>query len=108
MIHFNETGSHSNSLSTERFYDRSLRKGKHKIFLGMAPGVGKTYRMLQEAHQLRREGVDVVIGFLETHGRKETAQNAAGLEVVPQKKLFAVLWRSQKWIPMQFWRDRPS
>ncbi|MFM6281499.1 MAG: sensor histidine kinase KdpD, partial [Dolichospermum sp.] len=49
------------------------RRGKHKIFIGMAPGVGKTYKMLEEGHQLKQEGIDVVIGVLETHGRKETA-----------------------------------
>ncbi len=59
------------------------KQGKHKIFLGMAPGVGKTYRMLEEAQCLRREGFDVVIGVLETHGRRETALKAEGLEAVP-------------------------
>lgn len=44
------------------------KRGEHKIFIGMAPGVGKTYKMLEEAHQLKAEGVDVVIGILETHG----------------------------------------
>ena len=63
------------------------RRGKHKIFIGMAPGVGKTYRMLEEAHALKREGIDVVIGLLETHGRKETAQKAEGLEIIPRKQL---------------------
>ena len=43
---------------------RSARRGKHKIFIGMAPGVGKTYRMLEEAHALKREGIDVVIVLL--------------------------------------------
>jgi len=61
------------------------RRGKHKIFIGMAPGVGKTFRMLEEGHQLRQEGIDVVIGLLETHGREETAQKAIGLEKVPLK-----------------------
>ena len=58
------------------------KRGKHKVFIGMAPGVGKTYRMLEEGQQLKAEGVDVVIGLLETHGRKETADKAIGLEVV--------------------------
>lgn len=61
----------------------SQRRGKHKIFIGMAPGVGKTYRMLEEGHALKQEGIDVVIGLLETHGRKETAEKAEGLEVIP-------------------------
>ncbi len=66
---------------------RPARRGKHKIFIGMAPGVGKTFRMLDEAHALKREGIDVVIGLLETHGRKETAQKAVGLEVIPRKEI---------------------
>ena len=67
-------------------YKRSKqRSGKHKLYIGMAPGVGKTYRMLEEAHQLREEGIDVVIGLLETHGREETAEKAIGLEFVPKK-----------------------
>jgi two-component system, OmpR family, sensor histidine kinase KdpD len=64
------------------------RRGKHKIFIGMAPGVGKTYKMLEEAHQLKEEGIDVVIGVLETHGRAETAQKAVGLEIIPRKAYF--------------------
>ncbi len=69
-------------------YERSLsRRGKHKIFIGMAPGVGKTYRMLEEGHGLKKEGIHVVIGLLETHGRKETAQKAEGLEIVPRKEI---------------------
>jgi two-component system sensor histidine kinase KdpD len=53
----------------------------------MSPGVGKTFKMLEEAHQLKRDGVDVVIGLLETHGRKETAEKAEGLELVPRQKI---------------------
>ena len=49
-------------------------RGKHRIYLGMAPGVGKTYRMLEEANDLREEGIDVVVGVVETHGREETAE----------------------------------
>ena len=59
------------------------RKARHKIFIGMAPGVGKTYKMLQEAQTLKRAGIDVVIGVLETHGRKDTLLQSIGLEVVP-------------------------
>lgn len=66
---------------------RTSRRGKHKIFIGMAPGVGKTYRMLEEAHALKTEGIDVVVGLLETHGRKETAQKAQGLEIIPRKQI---------------------
>jgi two-component system, OmpR family, sensor histidine kinase KdpD len=63
---------------------QTARRGKHKIFIGMAPGVGKTYKMLEEAHLLKQEGIDVVIGVLETHGRKETAAKAVGLELIPR------------------------
>jgi two-component system, OmpR family, sensor histidine kinase KdpD len=59
------------------------RKARHKIFIGMAPGVGKTYKMLQEAQILKRSGIDVAIGVLETHGRKDTALQSIGLEVIP-------------------------
>ena len=67
---------------------RSSRgRGRHKVFIGMAPGVGKTCRMLQEGRELLKEGVDVVIGLLETHGRQETIRQAEGLEQVPRKQL---------------------
>ena len=60
------------------------QKGKHKIFIGMAPGVGKTYKMLQEAKALKQAGIDVVVGVLETHGRKDTAEQSVGLEIMPR------------------------
>jgi two-component system sensor histidine kinase KdpD len=67
---------------------RSSRgRGRHKVFIGMAPGVGKTCRMLQEGRELLKEGTDVVIGLLETHGRQETARQAEGIEQVPRKRL---------------------
>ncbi|MGH3017624.1 MAG: histidine kinase [Gaiellaceae bacterium] len=59
-------------------------RGRYRILLGMAAGVGKTYRMLQEGHQAKAEGRDVVIGYLEPHDRPETAALADGLEVVPR------------------------
>lgn len=52
---------------------QSKKRGKFKVYIGMSAGVGKTYRMLQEAHSLLRNGVDVKIGYVETHGRKGTA-----------------------------------
>jgi two-component system sensor histidine kinase KdpD len=61
-----------------------LRRGRHKVFLGMAAGVGKTYRMLQEGHAEAEAGRDVVIGYLEPHDRPETAALAIGLEVMPR------------------------
>jgi two-component system, OmpR family, sensor histidine kinase KdpD len=61
--------------------------GRHKIFLGMAVGVGKTYRMLQDGHSLVAEGRDVAIGLLETHGRAATAAMAEGLELIPRRRV---------------------
>jgi len=63
------------------------QRGKLKIFMGYAAGVGKTYQMLEEAHELRSRGVDIVIGYLEPHGRKDTIAKAEGLEIVPRKKI---------------------
>jgi two-component system sensor histidine kinase KdpD len=63
------------------------REGKLKIFFGAAPGVGKTYAMLASTQQKRAEGLDVVIGLVETHGRKETEDLLAGLEVVPRHSI---------------------
>ncbi len=62
-------------------------RGRLKIFLGAAPGVGKTYEMLQTAQAKQREGVDTVIGLIETHGRKDTDALVAGLEIVPRRKI---------------------
>ncbi|WP_099223333.1 KdpD-like non-kinase potassium sensor [Listeria costaricensis] len=64
-----------------------LKRGKLKIYMGSAPGVGKTYRMLTEAHELKQEGIDIVIGLAETHGRKETAALLHDLEMVPLKEI---------------------
>ncbi len=61
-------------------------RGRYRILLGMAAGVGKTYRMLQEGHQALAEGRDVVVGYLEPHDRPETAAVAAGLETVPRRR----------------------
>jgi two-component system sensor histidine kinase KdpD len=62
-------------------------RGRFKIFLGYAAGVGKTYQMLEEGQELRRKGVDVVIGYFEPHGRKDTIARTEGLEAVPRLKL---------------------
>ncbi len=66
-------------------------RGHYRILLGMAAGVGKTYRMLQEGQQAQAEGRDVVIGYLEPHDRPETAALAEGLEVVPRRPVAARL-----------------
>jgi two-component system sensor histidine kinase KdpD len=65
----------------------SPHRGTLKIFLGYAAGVGKTYQMLDEAHKLKGEGVDVVLGYFEPHGRKDTITKAEGLEVIPRRKV---------------------
>ena len=61
-------------------------RGKLKIFLGYAAGVGKTYAMLEAAHQRKQEGIDVVVGYVETHGRVETEARLAGLELLPRRQ----------------------
>jgi two-component system sensor histidine kinase KdpD len=76
--------------NTARFIEliRKSRRGKFKIYVGMSAGVGKTFRMLQEAQTLLRNGVDVKIGYIETHGRKETHDLLEGLPLIPRRKLF--------------------
>ncbi|HJU11217.1 MAG TPA: sensor histidine kinase KdpD, partial [Candidatus Binataceae bacterium] len=63
------------------------KRGTLKVYLGGAAGVGKTYRMLDEAHHLRAEGHDVVLGFIETHNRAETAARIGDLEKVPLREV---------------------
>ena len=62
-------------------------RGRLKIFLGYAAGVGKTYQMLEEAQELKRAGTDAVVGYFEPHGRKDTIAKAEGLEFIPRRKL---------------------
>lgn len=64
------------------------RRGKFKIYIGMSAGVGKTFRMLQEAHTLLKNGIDVKIGYIETHNRKETHELLEGLPVIPRRSIF--------------------
>jgi two-component system, OmpR family, sensor histidine kinase KdpD len=61
------------------------RRGKLKIYIGHAAGVGKTYQMLEDAHALRKQGIDIVAGLIETHGRSETAERMSGLELIPRR-----------------------
>lgn len=63
------------------------QRGKLKIFLGYAAGVGKTYQMLDEAQMLKARGVDIIIGYFEPHGRKDTIAKTEGLEMIPRKKV---------------------
>src|SRR6185312_5612361 len=76
--------------SVEHFLEliKRSRRGKFKIYIGMSAGVGKTYRMLMEAHALMRSGIDVKIGYIETHKRKETEALLEGLPCIPRRKLF--------------------
>jgi two-component system sensor histidine kinase KdpD len=76
--------------SAQHFLDliKRSRRGKFKIYIGMSAGVGKTFRMLQEAHALLRNGIDVKIGYIETHHRQETHELLDGLPVIPRRKLF--------------------
>jgi two-component system, OmpR family, sensor histidine kinase KdpD len=67
--------------------ERAAKRGKLKVFFGMSPGVGKTYTMLEAAQTRRREGVDVVVGVVETHGRSETHALLAGLPIITRKKI---------------------
>src|SRR3954467_12876772 len=73
----------------ERFLSliRQQQRGRLKIYLGFAAGVGKTYEMLQEGQRLKRQGVDVVIGMVETHGRAETAALLDALEPVARRRI---------------------
>lgn len=76
--------------SVQHFLDliKRSRRGKFKVYIGMIAGVGKSYRMLQEAHDLIDSGVDVRIGYIETHGRAGTEAVLEGLPVIPRRKLF--------------------
>jgi len=65
----------------------NTKRGRLKVYLGYAAGVGKTYQMLADAHELVRKGIDVVVGYLEPHGRKDTIAQSQGLELVPRCKM---------------------
>ncbi|MEO2074795.1 MAG: universal stress protein [Bacillus sp. (in: firmicutes)] len=65
-----------------------LKRGSLKVYIGAAPGVGKTYTMLREANELKKKGIDIVIGLLETHDRKETIEQIGHLEIIPRKMIF--------------------
>jgi two-component system, OmpR family, sensor histidine kinase KdpD len=66
---------------------RRAERGKLKVYLGHAPGVGKTYQMLLEGHRLKEDHIDVVVGLVETHDRKDTAELISGLEVIPRMRV---------------------
>src|ERR1700754_1343213 len=66
---------------------RRSERGRLKVYLGYGPGVGKSYQMLQEAHRLKSEGIDVVVGLVETHARAETEALIQDLEVLPRRRV---------------------
>jgi len=76
--------------NAQHFLDliQKSRRGKFKVYIGMSAGVGKTFRMLQEAHTLLKNGIDVKIGYIETHFRKETHELLNGLPVIPRRTIF--------------------
>jgi len=67
---------------------KNAKRGKFKVYIGLSAGVGKSYKMLQEAHALLKNGVNVMIGYIETHGRKETQELTVGLPEIPRRKSF--------------------
>ena len=76
--------------NVEYFLDliKKSKKGKFKIYIGMSAGVGKTFRMLQEAHSLLKNKINVQIGYIETHNRVETHALLEGLPIIPRRKVF--------------------
>jgi hypothetical protein len=72
-------------------------RARLRIYIGAAPGVGKTYEMLQEAHVLRVRGLDVVVGYIETYGRRETEAQIKDLEIVPRNESTIAARRWRKW-----------
>lgn len=71
----------------ERINEHDRERARLRVYIGAAPGVGKTYQMLQEAHALRSRGVDVVIGIVETHGRRDTEAQVKDLELMPRRTI---------------------
>ena len=85
------------------------RRGKLKIFMGYAAGVGKTYQMLEEAQELKSKGVDVVVGYFEPHGRKDTIAKAEGPgDRAEEEDRLPRIPPSKRWIPTPSWRRRPE
>src|ERR1043166_9849066 len=87
----NQSGDSEKRPSPDALVEAARREntqvGRLKIFVGAAPGVGKTYEMLQSAHAKLKAGVDVVVGIVETHGRAETEALVHDLEVLPRKRI---------------------
>lgn len=94
---FSATLDNSTKLNCARLHDNSQHfldlirrshRGRFKVYIGMIAGVGKTFRMLQDAHEMLRCGTDVQIGYVETHGRPDTVRMLKGLPVIPRKRVF--------------------
>jgi two-component system sensor histidine kinase KdpD len=84
------TGGNNNNRPSPASLLAKLREGERanlRVYIGAAPGVGKTYQMLEDAHQLKRQDVDICVAFVETHGREETAALVGGLERVPMRRI---------------------
>src|ERR1700757_5132730 len=80
--------SSSTPISAESVRDsQPKRRAQLRVFLGYAAGVGKTYRMLEEAQQLKKQGLDMAVGYFEPHGRKDTIAKTAGLELIPARQM---------------------
>jgi two-component system, OmpR family, sensor histidine kinase KdpD len=87
MTDYNDNRPNPDELLTSLINDEEKsKKGKLKIFFGMCAGVGKTYSMLKAAHEERLKGIDIIIGYVETHKRLETAELVNGFEFIPRKK----------------------
>ena len=78
--------------------NQSSTRGKLKIYIGMSAGVGKTYRMLEEAHRLLKAGVNVKLAYVETHGRTETEALVAGCLISPEKRCFIKVNDWKNWM----------
>ena len=73
-------------------------RGRLKIYLSYAAGAGKTYRMLEEAQDMKKQGADIVIGYFEPHGRKDTIAKTEGLEIIPRKTMEYRATTLKRWI----------
>ena len=87
MNNKNDQRSNQDALSEKIFSNEHKKRGRLKIFLGYAAGVGKTYSMLDDAHEKRKDGIDVVVGYVEPHSRPETIRLLEGLPSLPPKVL---------------------
>lgn len=96
--------------SLQHFLDliKRSRRGKFKIYIGMIAGVGKSYRMLQEAHEMLENGVDVQIGYIETHGREEPLLCWKDCLLSLGKRYFTKVRKWKKWILMPFFSYIPN